>query len=127
MRSQAIVARALRDGVTPIEVMLTNMRFWFENANDIADKLKAMVVDVQDVDSLRELFKMIQTMTAFREKAQGAAVDAAPYIHPRLATISVKGDPDNPVKIDHKHLIEAGKTLKEIAEGYAAALNPDKG
>lgn len=31
-----------------------------------------------------------------------AAAKAAPYVHPKLATVTVKGDEDNPLKVVHR-------------------------
>jgi hypothetical protein len=41
-----------------------------------------------------------------------AAIQAAPYVHPRLASVEVKGDPAQPLTIQS----EIGKALAELAE-----------
>lgn len=41
-----------------------------------------------------------------------AAVQAAPYVHPRLASVEVKGDPTRPMTIES----DIGKALAELAE-----------
>jgi hypothetical protein len=65
-RMRAIAERATAEGVTPLDIMLDNARFWHEQAVS-ADKL--------------------EDRAFFRGQSQKAANDAAPYCHPRYATI----------------------------------------
>ena len=46
------------------------------------------------------------------------AVDAAPYLHPRLSTVAVSGQDDAPLTIIH-----SGMTVQEAAEAYAGRNN----
>lgn len=41
-----------------------------------------------------------------------AAIQAAPYVHPRLSSIELKGDPSQPLTVQ----TEIGKALAELAE-----------
>lgn len=41
-----------------------------------------------------------------------AAIQAAPYVHPRLASVEIKGDPAQPLTVQS----EIGKALAELAE-----------
>lgn len=41
-----------------------------------------------------------------------AAIQAAPYVHPRLSSVEVKGDPSQPLTVQ----TEIGKALMELAE-----------
>ena len=121
-KTQELVALAHAQGITPIEVMTRNMRFWFENGEALTKRLHELAVDVQDADMLKELFGLILKMGQFREKAEACAVDAAPYMHPRLAALTVRGDKENPLV----HQIEMSMTPKEAAEEYARAVDATK-
>lgn len=83
-KTKKIVADAL-DGLTPLEVMLDNMRFAHEAAEAILRRLLAD--DAMPPDGFTELAKLVE----FRGIAQTAAKDAAPYCHSRLATTELKG------------------------------------
>lgn len=52
-----------------------------------------------------------------------AAKAAAPYVHPKLATLTVGGDPDNP--IHHRHELDAERFTRAIAG--LVARNGDEG
>ena len=73
-KTREIADRAAEEGITPLEYMLQVMR---TEPN----------VDMEP----REL---LQAITLRFEAAKAAA----PYIHPRLSAVEVKGDPDNPLK-----------------------------
>lgn len=83
---RAIADEAISAGVTPIEVMLENMRFFHEKADvlqtAVVQKLSAK--KITDKDAM-ELLREFQELGASRLKAQSCAVDAAPYVHPRLS------------------------------------------
>lgn len=57
-----------------------------------------------------------------------AAKSAAPYIHPRLASVAVGGDPDNPIEVNHGvseqisgHVAEALEELSRVRADSAAS------
>ena len=88
--AMARVRDVLSSDQAPLDVMLANMRFALEAANAIADDIRAGgEVSVAD-------FKRLVGM---RETAQKFAADAAPYVHPKLASVEHKGDPDNPLEV----------------------------
>ena len=85
VRTRELARKAAEEGITPLDVMLKNMRW----ADGQADEVLAKIMDGQaegaeGVDALKELMN-------FRAMAQNAAKDAAPYIHPRLAAIEHTG------------------------------------
>jgi hypothetical protein len=93
-RTQELAARALAQGVTPLDVMLDNMRFAYGEASDL---LKSLVTAVnknlpadKQLDALNELMRM-------RGIAQDCACNAAPYMHPRLAAVEHKTDANEPM------------------------------
>jgi hypothetical protein len=73
-KTRAVLAQALKDGVTPPEAMLKNMRRWWKLA------LKS------------EATGQMQRAADFFERAQDFAVAAARYVHSRLTP--VKHDKD---------------------------------
>lgn len=74
------------DGLTPLEVMVDNMRVAHTRAMD----LEALAQLPADADKGSPDWRLAQAVEA-RKIAQDAAKDAAPYIHPRLATIEHTG------------------------------------
>jgi hypothetical protein len=86
----AIVAEAKAAGLTPLEVMLENMRF----AHRQADELIARVAEASNlnVDDLKGALGM-------RKLAEDCARDAAPYVHPRLQAIQHMGEGGGPIEI----------------------------
>ena len=65
-KTRIIAEQAMKEGITPIEVMLKNMRWADEQST--------------------KLGKESPEGAAMRKVAQDAAKDAAPYLHPRLAS-----------------------------------------
>lgn len=73
-----IAALAAADGATPLTVMLTTMRQLVDDAS------KA---------------KGVTTRRRLMSQASAIAKDAAPYVHPKLATVTHVGDPDKPLQV----------------------------
>jgi hypothetical protein len=69
-------AGALKQGCEPLNIMLANMRWAFEEAHKESDPASAL---------------------RLRTFAQTCASDAGPYLHSKLATITHKGDQDAPM------------------------------
>ena len=69
-------------GLTPLEVMLQNMRFAHSRAVEALDQITEATRNggssAATLDGLKEVM-------ALRKISQEAAKDAAPYVHPRLA------------------------------------------
>lgn len=91
-----IADRAVAKGITPLEVMLDNMRFYYSEADKLCAKILAMK------DSTEETVLALKELCSFRKSAQECAVDAANYVHPKLTSVTVGGDPDNPLEMVHK-------------------------
>lgn len=82
-KTKRIVADAL-DGLTPLEVMLDNMRFAHEAAEAI---LRRLLADgAAPPDGFTELAQLLK----FRDIAQNSARDAARYVHAPIAAIDQK-------------------------------------
>jgi hypothetical protein len=85
-KTRAIADKAAEDGVTPLEVMLDNMRFAHGEAHVVLEKLVAGGAEVP------EAFNEFKELLRFRGIAQEAAKDAAPYLHPRLSSVEVNAE-----------------------------------
>lgn len=109
---RAIADEAIAAGITPIEVMLDNMRFYHEKADVL---LTAVVAGVRDGKKKPiELLELMKELGSFRDKAQSCAVDAAPYVHPRLSASQA----DVNVKVSVE---EAEQAFKLVAGAMNAA------
>lgn len=92
----------MKDGRSPLDVMIGNMRFWDAESDRLLNKLEnfaTLVANgvITEPEQIKEGMKLLRLMLNARDKAQECAVDAAPYVHPRLAAIVPKpaDDPDN--------------------------------
>ena len=88
-RTRAIADKIMQEGITPLEVMIDNMRTAYDLAVLTRMQLPDEVIPLDDAALALHL--------KYRAMAQDAATDAAPYIHPRLATMTVKGDEESPL------------------------------
>jgi hypothetical protein len=105
-KSADLIARLHLEGLTPLDAMLNTMKAFWQMA--------------QNPDG-----------TIDREKAQAAAIiakDAAPYVHPRLASTEQKlsgemyiGSIDAPVKEDREAWLAKRATLTVVAVPKAAS------
>lgn len=76
-RTREIADRAVAEGVTPLEIMLGAARILWQ----------AALGDGQNIDHDKVA------------AAASIAKDAAPYVHPRLASVEHKGADDGPIRI----------------------------
>lgn len=87
IRTREVADKAMSQGVTPLEVMMDNMRFAHERGTEVLAKIMDLPADAPQsaaMDAFKELLR-------FRAMAQDAAKDAAPYVHPRLANVEHSG------------------------------------
>lgn len=81
-KTREIAETAIKQGITPLEVMLNVMReAWVDSQNVI-------VTDAGDKKANEAKAKAIREM--YQNRAISAANDAAPYIHPKLAPVDAK-------------------------------------
>lgn len=91
-------------GVTPLEVMISNMRFYHQEAIDLVNKLLIEGVppaepseDGKSEDGINaDLVEQLRAILTLRKLAGEEAARAAPYVHPRVGYDSGQagGDPD---------------------------------
>ena len=124
-----VMASEHMDGLTPIEVMLHNMKYYHDRAADLDAKLEevATLMTPQALAAggaeVLNVLHLIKDIGEFRMKAQECAVDAAIYVHPRLAALAIKvssGDSKKP-------LPEITKAMAPqlAADAYAQLLASD--
>jgi hypothetical protein len=82
---------------TPLDVMIKNMHWWESRSEELTQlveekvkKVSAAEADKELAEALKEFNRAQDSMTKARDKSQSCAVDAAPYVHPRHASISVR-------------------------------------
>jgi hypothetical protein len=100
--------------MSPLDVMIDNMRHFQQVAIDAESTLEGLTAEefsesVPPGASPEEQFKFllaqVKKTAGFRQLAQDAARDAAPYIHPKLSAIAHTGADGGP--IEHAHKIKA--------------------
>lgn len=105
-RTREVAERALATGMSPLDVMLDNMRHFQQVALDAEATLEGLTAeefseqvppDASPEDQFKFLLAQVKKTVGLRQAAQDAARDAAPYIHPKLASVQHTGDPDKPV------------------------------
>jgi hypothetical protein len=69
--------------------MMSNMLFWYRQAESLGKRLEQLVVNVDDPEARLDAMKLLRGLFAARENSQRCAVDAAPYIHARLQAIAL--------------------------------------
>ena len=112
LRTRKIAEQAVAEGLTPLEVMLDNMRFAHQRATRFLEKL----VTQNKETPLLEQFDSYKEMLKLRAMAQESAKDAAPYMHPRLAAVEHTGAQGGPIEF-------VGKIQRDAA--VSAALRAD--
>jgi hypothetical protein len=119
-----------RSGHSPIDVMLKNMWFWAEQAEETAEKVKALADLETDPDARAEAYRLLGRFLSFREKSQECAVDAAPYCHPKLASIDFNPNDDGnapPAQITMTLLSSSAGEDRSYRDEPIGAGAPDAG
>jgi hypothetical protein len=97
----AVAEHAQKSGVAPADIMYKNMLIWDRQA-DAADRALAEL----SADAIKKMppekafdYLLAQAMKSvgFRQLAQKAAADLAPFRHPKLSSVALQGDENKPV------------------------------
>lgn len=86
-------AEVAASGITPLEMMLDNMRSAYQRALELEKQL-----DDLPPEELEAGLQLMGEIARQRQIAQKCAADAANYVHPKLASIQHGEDPDHPLK-----------------------------
>ncbi len=123
----------IQTGNAPLDIMLRNMWFWDEHAanlqEQITETMQSMARDGATDEQLEKAKKLLGGFLSAREKAQSCAVDAAPYVHPRLQSIQVKRDGKKVIEVNAS--IAPPKTSGEdrsyrVGYGNVISIDGDK-
>lgn len=100
-RTREIAERSLATGMSPLDVMLDNMRHFQQVAIDAEAVLEGLTAEefsetvppgASPEDQFKFLLAQVKKTVGLRQAAQDAARDAAPYIHAKLASVEHKGE-----------------------------------
>ena len=100
-------AQVAASGKTPLEVMLSNMRFADEQAATLLQRL--IKLETPEPDG----FNLFREVSRLRQVSQDCAKDAAPYIHPRLASVEHGGNQAKPAQMVEFVRARDGKPVPE--------------
>jgi hypothetical protein len=92
----------------PLEVMIETMHFIWDESNQLQSEMEKPEVkgDPMQYKKMRALTK------ATKLEAAAIAKEAAPYLHARLAAITLGSDQENPLKLSLDSLILSAESLK---------------
>ncbi|MDW9960924.1 hypothetical protein GOB20_24585 [Sinorhizobium meliloti] len=107
-RTREVAERALATGMSPLDVMLDNMRHFQQVALDAEATLEGLTAEefsqvspsASPEDQFKFLLAQVKKTAGFRQMAQDAARDAAPYVHPKLASVEHSGPNGGPIKLN---------------------------
>ena len=91
--------KAIAAGITPLEVLLENMRFYHSKISQ-AEVMLAEAINKNEPTT--KLIETLKVLCNFRNEAGKFADMAAPYCHNKKATLTVTPDPNNPFVMVHK-------------------------
>lgn len=108
VRTRETAERALAEGKSPLDVMLDNMLHFQQVALDAEaviegiqdDELKAMGETHEE--QFKALLAKVKQAAGLRVMAHECARDAAPFIHAKLSSVTLGGDPENPIEMISK-------------------------
>lgn len=94
VKNREIAERVLANGgLTPLEVILDNMRFYHQASVHLVAKLleqgapPPMGEPAPDANPNQNVVDALREVLGFRKMAGEAAKEAAPYLHPRLSSV----------------------------------------
>jgi len=82
---RAVAEGALKPGKTPLDVMLKNMRYYDDKAEAAMKWVETKLTNPKSQP--KEVLALLHELSEYRMQAQKCACEAAPYVHPKLASI----------------------------------------
>jgi hypothetical protein len=88
--------------------MLTNMRHFQKVAEDAEAVIAGLTVaeisgqDISPDEQFKALLAKVKQAAGYRNMAHECARDAAPFIHAKLAAVTIGGDDESPLTLIHK-------------------------
>lgn len=92
---------------TPLEVMLRNMQYYDTQASELMAKTGAWTNKPKDDAERKARLSLLKSLSGARINAQACAVDAAPYMHQKIATLTLGNGDGKPFRIT----LESGEEL----------------
>jgi hypothetical protein len=95
----------MADGKTPLEIMLENMRHFQQVAFDAEAVVADLTADeiagqkMTPDEQFKFLLAKVKHAAGLRQMAHECARDAAPFIHPKLASVAHTGEDGGPLQI----------------------------
>jgi hypothetical protein len=87
-KSQEILVRAASEGIMPVEVFLNDMRYFYKLGED---KMRIAEMTAPGKQQAKEFRGACELKDIARECAR----DAAPYVHPKLASLQANVNVNN--------------------------------
>jgi hypothetical protein len=115
VRTQKIAEQAAKEGKTPLEVMLDNMRHFQQvalSAEAVIESLSAEQIELGDTSpevQFKKLLAEVKKAAGFRQMAHECARDAASYLHPKLQSIAHTGPEGGPLQAVFTTVYEPNK------------------
>lgn len=86
--------RVASTGVTPLDIMIDNMRSSYADTQSAMRRLKTAKTPAKQAELKAEVRQL-------RGETNKFAVEAAPYVHPKLQSVMHATDPDNVIRVVH--------------------------
>lgn len=103
-----IVERLKSDGITPLEIMVHNMRFAHGRANEMFSDMQRLLK--QPMLGFAEREKLMEAMrehVRWINLSQQYACDAAPYMHPKLATVELNTNENKSISVIQRIIVDS--------------------
>jgi hypothetical protein len=111
--SQEVLDKLSEDGVSPVEVMVLSMRRLYKEYDECLEQS-----EFSRSDATRESI-MRYGKDCLREACE-IAKNVAPYFHPRLQSVTVSGDDENPLAVE----LTNANDLRKFLRGGTTAIPP---
>lgn len=79
-KAQELLSKAALEGISPLEVLLNDMRFFYTLGENKMRQAETEPAGKKQATAFR-------SACSLKEISRGCARDAAPYIHPKLASL----------------------------------------
>jgi hypothetical protein len=113
----AVAAQAQKTGVSPVDIMYKNMIIYDRQADSAEHALAELSVEavkgMDPEDAFNYLLQQAQKAVGFRQLAQNAAADLAPYKHPKLSAVTHQGDENKPMVREIRRIIVYPKERRD--------------
>lgn len=129
MGVREITGDIIRQGKVPLRVMINNMLYYDEQAVYLEEQFSEAMADHVKSFSEKGFIKALELLAQVsdaRMKSQKCAVDAAPFLHPRLSQISMDVTRvDTPRDLAPDATIDAARDEFRRMRGAALIPQPD--